>query len=258
MRVALLAFITVVGLATAAHSKVAILITECNTVVPIRQRAVLQNDLVCDSSATWGVVLERGARLELNGHSIVGGQNAGVYCPARCRVFGPGEIVGSAGSGINALRVKVVDVTVRDAGRWGITAFKAVRLENVTVVNSGKAGIAANRVRGWDVTVVNAGGTAALVALVGERSGIAARRAIRIDGLLVTGSARGGIAARRCLITDGEISGNQADPTLPVVNPPEFPGGDLRCTGRVKLTDTACGTSLDPETGETWGLCASD
>jgi hypothetical protein len=97
-----------------------------------------------------------------------------------------------------------------------------------------------------------------LVALVSDRNGIAAVRAVRIEGLTVTGSARAGIAARRCIIFDGDISGNQTGQDLPVANSTNYPGGDLRCYRRVRLTDTVCGTSLDPDTGETWGVCAND
>jgi hypothetical protein len=258
VRRVLLAITAAVGFASVAHAGPPVSVTECGTVVPSRQHGVLANDLQCGDTTTWGVVLEKGARLELNGFTIYGAREAGVHCPQRCRVFGPGEIAGSGGVGISALRVKVRDVTVRDTERWGITAYKAARLENVAVINTGKAGIAANRVRGWDVTVVGAGGTLGQVALASDRNAITATRAVRINRTTITGSARAGVHALRCIISEGDVSGNQTGRDLPVANEAAYPGGDLRCHNRVKLTDTVCGQSLDPDTGEAWGVCTND
>jgi hypothetical protein len=258
VRRVLLAIIAAVGFASAAHARDPIPVTQCGAVVPSRQLGVLANDLQCGDTTTWGAVLEKGARLDLNGFTIYGAREAGVYCPQRCRVFGPGEIAGSGGTGISALRVKARDVTIRDCERWGITAYKAARLENVAVINTGKAGIAANRVRGWNVTVIGAGRTQGLVAVAGDRNAITATRAVRIDGTIITGSARAGVDALRCIISEGDVSGNQTGQDLPVANETEYPGGDLRCHKRVKLTDTVCGHSIDPDTGEVWGVCTND
>jgi hypothetical protein len=65
--------------------------------VPAGQIGVLMADLDCGlptGEPSYGVALENRAALDLNGHTITGPRYA-VYCPAICRIIGPGTITGA-------------------------------------------------------------------------------------------------------------------------------------------------------------------
>src|SRR5207249_8114063 len=67
----------------------AIDILSCGEMVPAGDVGVLQADLTCSGV---GVEVDEMATLQLNGHSITGA-SPGVFCPHRCTIQGPGELV---------------------------------------------------------------------------------------------------------------------------------------------------------------------
>src|SRR5262245_2464928 len=139
-------------------------VTTCRQFVPAGVVAVLQTDLVCGRSAQWpfsaqGVVLDMGATVSLNGHSITGdGTGVGVDCePQRgirsrrsaCRVVGPGVVSGfELGIGVVG-HVAVEGVTVR-GNRYGISVAKCCQLDVADVVaeDNTTAGVYARGLRG--------------------------------------------------------------------------------------------------------------
>src|SRR5215813_15462375 len=149
----------VVGTSAAAMD-----ITTCRQFVPAGVVAVLQADLVCGPSAQWpfspqGVVLNSGATVSLNGHSITGdGTGVGVDCEPQggirsrrnaCRVVGPGVISGfELGIGVVG-HVAVEGVIVR-GNRYGISVAKCCRLDVADVVaeDNATAGVYARRLSG--------------------------------------------------------------------------------------------------------------
>ena len=68
----------------------------CFHVVPSDGVGTLQADLDCSGiEGVVSFVLEDGARLELNGHTIVGNASSGgVVCRKKCVITGPGTISG--------------------------------------------------------------------------------------------------------------------------------------------------------------------
>ena len=146
-------------------------ITSCGQVVATGDVGIVQNDLSCPTGGTSPAVLvnERGT-LMLNGHTITGG-GIGVHCAGRaCRVYGPGEIVGSGSDGIQQLlqhgKVRASDVVIRDHTGNGILMYSDGRLvlENVTItgnLNGVRADVV--RVRGTNMIVSDNRGNGMIV-----------------------------------------------------------------------------------------------
>jgi len=234
----------------------------CFHVVPSDGVATLQADLDC--SGTGGVVsfvLEDGARLELNGHSMVGNAtSSGVVCRRKCVITGPGTlsgyqraIYGERGSGTvdvsdltlvdNADSIDVVgrlNATRVDASstRYGVRSSKPMVLNQVTVTNSGGDGILGKKILGDDVTVS------------GCQTAIATDGIVQLSRLNAHDNIYG-VDARRMRLTDSTVTTNTSD--------------DLLSRSKPVLTNTSCETSARLVrtkggylVGGSWGVCAGD
>lgn len=232
----------------------------CFHVVPRDGVATLQADLDC--SGTDGVVsfvLEDGARLELNGHSMVGNATSGgVVCRRACDITGPGALSGY-GRAIYGERgtVDVTEVTLVDNGesidvngrlnatrvdasssQYGVRSSKPMVLNQVTVTNSGGDCILGKKIFGDDVTVT------------GCHTGIAANGAVQLSHLNSHDNLSAGIDARRVKLADSTLAANHTD---------------VLTRSKPVLTNTTCETSArllrikgGYSIGAPWGVCAND
>ena len=136
-------------------------LTGCHQNVAAGSLGVLQNDIDCTGAqfGRWGVVLEPGAKLDLNGHSISGGFG-GVWCQGKCAISGPGVIAGTSVSGAflyGKARLKNFDIVGCGDGvrSHSFTDTKTtVKAKGVTITGSG-SGISAWRVKATDVTITD-------------------------------------------------------------------------------------------------------
>jgi hypothetical protein len=157
--------------------------------VPRRQTGVVQNDLTC-APAGVGVVLEHGAKLDLNGHTLDGCSIAASDEQARISVRGPGTVIGG-GISIRAGVPRVQDVFIDAPPTFGICGNtgagegpSTLKLPDVTVDDSGLAGIWAPRVIGLNVNVTGGG----------VRGFGVARSAVILIASIVTGNDANGVA----------------------------------------------------------------
>jgi hypothetical protein len=237
---------------------------------------VLQTDLDCEGGPTSSITLERGATLDLNGHTIAfqpvsGGLGAIVGCDSRCTVQGPGSLVSLSGpplafaaiyvaergratirdlaisgaaSGVVAFNgiVRISDSTI-DARQWGIATVSRALVENVSIDVADPGGYcigatdeSGSIVKGSDVI------------LTGCPHGIWASRQVKLDRLTAVGL--GGIAVfsqHSIKLSDSTVTGSGFL--------------DLLSGRRPKLTNTACdrsGVNGDDPLSESWGVCAND
>lgn len=156
-------------------------ITDCGQRVPSNETGVLQGDLDCppvpqfcstdesiactqdsDCPATGesrpcigpAVYLEHHATLDLNGHTLKGGQTATVFCTRDCTVRGPGSLEGTDERLVHAKRNVEISDVVMEGGSSGVLAqFGRVRANNITANNGTGNGVYAYRsVRGDNIT----------------------------------------------------------------------------------------------------------
>jgi hypothetical protein len=218
MRV-LTSFLVVIGaLAFAATQASAVDITECGQEVPPLQVGNLVGDLDCSDPNQFvgdAVELDRAATLNLNGFSLIGPEGSyrqGVDCRSRCRVNGPGAIVGFYEGVTGGSRVEVSDVNITGARRYGIVAqFPIVKRCTISEVRG--AGIGGRigprgihgRVRVIDSSIIDNLG-----------DGIIARR-LMLRNVIVSGNAEHGCTSGHGLrppvlrARDSTIVGNGID-----------------------------------------------
>jgi hypothetical protein len=263
-------------------------VTACGQTVPAGETGVLQGDLDCATSsgscflfptdpqpepnaacssddecgggvhsgtgfcARAGVLLERRATLQMNGHTLSG---AGVRCDGPCSVSGPGEIVASNGFGIEGTRnVRVRGVTVRDASYAGIWSLRGnVDADGVVVRNVPSMGIHAPRGK---VRVKNSNVQSGNVAVAARRGiegsalvasdshfGVVAER-IKLTGLEAKNNVRQGLSGKNVVLQDSVVTGNDAG----------FDGYDIWLLGlhpHLRAANVTCGRSNA-------GICAND
>lgn len=213
-----------------------------------------------------GVTLERGARLEMGGFSIVDPSsdepNIGVGCSAgSCTITGPGEIDGFQQNVFATGRATVSDVTVRN-GRYGISGRYA-RLANVVATNNSAYGIATlslrldgpvdssgnpgtgvgtSRLSGRGLTV-NGNGGDGLSKGSGVSGSFLARELVAQNnggaGVISIGGAR---------FIDSNITGNNGGGV----------GADIALGRQPRLMSSTCGKSTMTNFTGTWGVCTND
>ena len=262
-------------------------VTACGQTVPEHETGTLQADLDCTGSpgicfyyiveqpeqdvpctsdadcqdlppggrcSHVGVSLQRGATLDLNGHTLTG---AGVLCQnqARCAITGGGEIVGAQGFGIYGREnLTVSDVVVRDGDYIGIMALRGkMLLKNVQANHNYAFGI--NNVDGKIVVenvtandnlfnngVNSSFGTVRGVGLTttGNNSvGVTAKRIV-LRGLRAVGNTEYGVITGRIRLIDSTLIDNGAGSPDPL---------DIYLTDTgyrhptIKLFRTICGYS---------------
>jgi hypothetical protein len=289
-----------IGLATVGNA--AVQITTCGGTIPADERWILQNDVVCqyrcsgDPSIVCGYngddlcgrrkgvcepeefVLERGAVLDLNGHTIeVAYQAGGAQCGTsdadvgRCTVKGPGAFVGNKGTPVWSRRMDLVvkNVTI---GYSDSAIFTHGRLlaNGLVILNDRENSIYAET----GITLKNAH-------LDGE-SGVSSHGDVRLENVEI-GPHGSGVA------TDGEIRGRDVqidghgtlsarDIALRRVTTTPDPNVDraplLSASRRLRLVDanvdaiesgkepvlvrTTCETSAVYGSLASWGVCSDD
>jgi hypothetical protein len=217
----------------AARIAAAIDLAACGQVIPAGRTAELRTDLVCAAGPTWpfsarGVRLEPGAKLRMNGFTIVGdGTGVGVECTSRrCTILGPGEIRGFfAGVNCGGCRVVARDVVVRENTEGIYVPLSgAVDAKRVVASDNTGSGIWAQTLKGSDVEAGRNGA-----------NGVAAITQLRLRRLVAVGNGDAGVraGAGRSRLRDSEVTGN-AEAT---------DGYDVTATGTVRLVRTTCGRS---------------
>ena len=186
-------------------------------------------------------------------------------------------------------RITLSNLTIADTKGPAIAFCGRLYVDNVTVVNSGRhdmmAGrlvIGCGRVEGTNLTILD--------------SGVVETRKIRVDGLSVsgnptndlrtdgvgiysyrraeikngtfTGNKYGLWAERKCKLENTVVSGNREKgilcgrvilPDSTIIDNPDATGFDVESKRKPKLFGAStCGTSLNPKTGEPWGVCEND
>jgi len=231
----------------------------CFHVVPPDTVATIQADLDC--SAEEGVVsfvLEDGARLELNGHSLLGNASSGaVVCRGQCEITGPGDvsnygraIYGESGAVevsdlvlsenresidvVGRLTATRVDAT---SSQYGVRASRTLKLDHVSVTNTGGDGILGRKILGTDVTVT------------GSYEAVGSTGTVRLTRLIATDNI-GGVSARKAFLTDSVLSSASTD--VLTLAPPVL--DNTSCDDSARLLRGPGGFVIGP----TWGVCAND
>jgi hypothetical protein len=256
-----------------------VLITTCGQVAT--ERARLAADLDCSSHVGSAVVLQR-TTLYLDGHKIIGSgrvesvpySGVAVACvtpdtsyadglrPTRCTVVGPGEISG-ADDGIRSQFPRVRGATITGNQATGVGATGRLRLTDTIVSNNGTAG----------VVVVGRGRSLISGSTLRENDGpgviynscCKTTVGLTIDDSEITLNAGHGVlnaTSQPLTIRGSTVSANALDPGSPYCATAPW-GGEIGCAditsyGPVSVAQTVCGTSFEPLTGETLGICAND
>jgi hypothetical protein len=225
-------------------------ITACETTIPARQKGILMADLDCGTLV--GVVLNRSAALDMNGHSIVTSGEAvrgELDRSGAITVNGPGSISGGCTAAIAAHgnvkdkhRVNARNVTI-DGCTLGI-AGNTVRANDVSITNGVAAGLYAD----FGVTgahILSSGnGTYGVVVPYGT---------VRVHDLSATDNGWQGVLATLAVLSDSVVTGNDVGGF----------GIDIGTSLRPRLRDVDCGLSahepfLAHVAGPPWGVCTND
>jgi hypothetical protein len=255
-------WIVMTALLVAASATSAADLTGCHQNVAAGSLGVLQNDIDCTGAqfGRWGVVLEPGAKLDLNGHSITGGFG-GVWCQGKCSIQGPGSIENTSVSGAflyGKARVKNVDIANCGGGiephDFGDTSI-SIKAKGVTITGSG-SGISAQKVKATDVAVSDSA-----FGIRGDK--------VRGKRVTVTGNDEIGVRCTLCKFSELVATGN-GDAGLDgyglvVLRDSTLTGNDglglgidvIGRTGPPILIDTVCGRSGLSD-GSDWDVCADD
>ncbi len=261
---------------SAAAPARAIDVVGCPIDIPPGEVGVVQGDVICGGGSAgnpnFSILLQKGARLDLNGHTVTYAQGSGtlglINCESKCEVSGPGtlDVATVAGpalwvedrgrayvhdiamvgfsTGISSPRadLRLVNVSI-DATHSGIVAARRVDLENVDVTLPGGGGPcigatqAASRVRGNDVTVS------------GCEYGVYGTRNVDISNLSVSASHIGVFSTGRVHLSDSVVTGSDYV--------------DIYCGRRPDLVNTTCEHSLKYSRAHfapdgSWNACAGE
>lgn len=217
----------------------------CFQSVPEGATGIVMNDIVCSSTpGTFVVELFNRATLDLNGHTLSGGE-LGVACRGRrCTITS----TGSAGTIRNAeigiltgnearVRMTVNNVILENHSTMALIATRSrVRGDGVTIATSGMG------IQGRSVRLANFTATGM------QFDAIHAVR-LRLDGCSITGNTGVGIESASATIRNCTVTGNDA-------------GGDaidVRTLRRPRVINTTCGRSQRFSShAEDWDVCAND
>jgi hypothetical protein len=234
------------------------------------------------------VTLQPGTKLQMNGHTIVGGgAGAGVNCLGSCRIEGPGTITG-ASFGVNAygkLDLRGVDVVGNTT--IGVQCFRACRATGPANLSNNGDGFDGSGITGTgtmklrDVTVANNTTYGARSAYYPENRGkidviagtfsgngigVSADRQVKLKDSSVTGNVVGGIEVgeANCTTTSPPILKN----TVATGNGTDAGCGTtvacadvLSCKSPRLLPGSSCDRSYVVDSGipgTDWDVCASD
>ena len=258
-------------------------VTTCGALIAADEVGTVQADFDCvdgpPDNPYFGIVLQRGARLDLNGHVITFRQNATtiapVYCESSCEVHGPGTLVSSpaGGAGIwanHGRRVSIQDLDISgfttgivaprgrlaltnvsiDATNFGIVAARRLELDHVDVILPGGPFGIAGRV-GECIGATQPGGrvTGSNVSVTGCQHGVYGTSRVQISALSVSASYIGVFSAGTTELTDSTVTGSEY--------------ADLYSGRPPVLVNTTCDHSLQYHRQASapagpWGVCAND
>jgi len=245
-----------------AAPALAVDITGCGQEVPAGEVGILTTDINCGSptATNWyGVELENGATLDLQGHTITG-PDYPVYCEKRCSVTSTAVGRGMLRGGLYGLAAADGKATVSDVdfvgNQTGIVGTN-VALRNVSLVDNAKGAVHLldqSRLVAENVSV--SGCTQGNYCIGIGR--------IRLSGFTVAGTATGYavIWGKRVRLAGGSIVGgnvgirDEAGSHLENVAL-SGNGVDIESARRPRLVDSACETSRDL-VGTPWGVCSND
>ena len=205
-------------------------ITACDTEVPAGDVAVITTDLDCGPNTvpdSYGIELESGATLDLQGHTITGAQWA-VYCPGprTCTVTstsGTGTLTG-AEAGIWTPESKVVVSNVHFAdNEYGISNNPKTTLTDVSFAGNGFA-LTTRSLFATNVSITGSCDAAycfdlgrgridgLVTTTVGAANVIQVTRSVDVRNASMSGGAgQIGIVARRIRIRDSVVTGHDVD-----------------------------------------------
>ena len=195
-----------------AYAAPAVTVDTCGQIVT--GVGTLAADLDCSGFASGeSVTLRKGARLELNGHTLTGnsGQVVVLCCKeiepapacklAKCSVFGPGVITGGLG-GIRSDRADVRDLTIDVAAGDGVSAIDRAKIRNSTITGSAFAGVDSQRIQVRESSIS------------GHTTGLRATVSIKVSDSDITGNSGSGVSlqgantAKRVVLKDSMVSQN--------------------------------------------------
>ncbi|HYV56221.1 MAG TPA: hypothetical protein VE911_01695 [Candidatus Nitrosopolaris sp.] len=234
-RGAVTAFMAIVSASPASAME----LTACGQFVSAGESAVLATDLACTRTTTFpfsaqGVVLDGGASVDLNGHSITGDDSGiGVSCNPQgrhtlrkpCRVTGPGTVSGFE-LGIGGIGVVEVTGVVTRENLYGVVVAKccALHVSDVAADDNDIAGVSAGRLTG---SGLHANGNG--------KVGVAATR-FRLARVVASGNGVGGGVYGRGRLSDSVIVGNAGfDGTYDLLAYPRIRTRNSTCGGGIRL-----------------------
>lgn len=289
---------SVLVLAVVCEAGAVVPITTCDAVVPPGETGVLQNDLDCEYRCSGdrsmlcdydsdrncpegsvcmidGLILERDAVLDLNGHTVSGAYHTwAVYCdapkesPGRCSVRGPGTILGDT----RAIYSLGPDVFVRDVDL--LADYRAVSSKGRVVIRGSRLlpDYDNNVYGGKGVKLIDVVSDADLI----ESGGDIELRNVELrwetDHVVAVGSLRA-----RDVVMVGSVSLEGNDVRLRRTTSQPCPGFDAEgwaaARSRLRLVDSkveyvvagrppalvrsSCMQSFDSSMSS-WGVCAND
>jgi len=181
-------------------------VTSCSQTVPHGQTGMLTGDLDCHlDSADSAILLDRGAKLNLNGFTVTGGGHGlpAVQCNGPCKVNGPGTITGggsgilalggpggspvtaknvsisncTSGDGIVGSRIVVKGGSITGCFRDGVAAIRSATIRDANISGNGRRGASGQLVSVRNSQILNNGA-----------GGVAASRVLRATGSVITGN----------------------------------------------------------------------
>ncbi len=254
-------------------------VTACYQTVPPHETGILRNDLSCDGSGGPNVNLSRGARFELNGHTISGGYIGVSTDPGGHNVIeGPGEIVGASGDPFGCAIAPSSKTTVRyldlHTNRRGIVTVYdfPLKLEGLTISNNTAEGISSYFANLGSVIGPGNGKITARNVIMADNggNGIEAHGHLSLQNSAVTGSGGAGIVSNGRVFVLRGVSITENDAAGVVSTSPKRgtlkdsfatangPGGDVAAPIPPKFLGSTCDHSVDTDSGGTLGICVGD
>lgn len=243
----------------------AVNITTCNVTVPDGQQGILQADLDCGGTTT-GVILERQAAIQMNGHTIRhAGGNGGIHCTERrCTVVGPGTVADCSS----------VDGAFLDQGvRFVVGELTVERCRSGIASAVDVGGTPQTRVLATDLTLRdNSADGARIGRFVGRsvvvsgnaQAGISASRRILGDHLTVSNNGAQGLISSRVKLLTSTVNGNAigVDFVRASMVGSTLTGNttaDLYGSKRPTFVSSTCGHSVQKgQANMTLGVCTGD
>lgn len=237
-------------------------------------------DLDCSDHA--GDAIQLRGRLLLNGFRVTGSPAYDVVrCgTGRCVLTGPGAITGGA-DGVRAdgnvtlkgagIANQTDSITIAYNAGDGVRTDKSAKVSGATIIENGGDGIRANAgVKASEAIVgANAGDgiradlnvTLRSVTIAGnDRHGVEAGGTAKGGDAGVVNNGLDGIRAAAIKLTSYQVTGNGTSPACGVLESCADLASETSPSLKVGPAGSiaTCGTSLNTDTGQSWGVCSND